>query len=159
MNLVHGHDSDVAAWVASHIPSLRGEAFGPCAAIGVTDDQGNPVAGVVFHDYQKNFATMQISMAATSPRWASRSTIRALLAYPFLQIGINKVWTATAHTNARALKFQKGIGMTQEGVMRHQFGPKIHAVMHGLTRTEYERRYFPKDTENGQKLSLRARCA
>lgn len=153
--LLFGHDSEVADWVLRHIPTLRGAPFGSCAAIGVLDDLGNPLAGVVYHDYQQQFATMQVSMAAVSPRWATRGTIRALLSYPFLQAGINKVWAASPHTNERALKFLAGIGMKKEGVLRHQFGPKVHAVINGLTRVEFDR-LFLKGNSHGQKHPVSA---
>lgn len=148
--LVFGHDSEVAEWVARNIPSLAGQKFEKFSAIGVVDANDEALAGVVYHDYRPKFRTLEISMAAVSPRWASRGIIRALLSYPFLQIGVNKVWTASEHTNARAIKFLKGIGMTQEGVMRHQFGPKNHAVIHGLTRVEFDRLFLRN--ENGQRI-------
>lgn len=77
-------------------------------------------------------------MAATSPRWASPSVIRGLLSYCFNQLGVNKAWTATPHTNTRAIRFNKGIGFRQEATLRHHFGPNVHAVICSMIKTEWE---------------------
>jgi RimJ/RimL family protein N-acetyltransferase len=136
-----GHDADVAEWVASRIPHVGKDGFGPCAAIGVVSLQGVLMAGVVFHDYQESFGTVQLSCAAETPRWASRNVVRAILHYPFVQRGLNKIWTATPHENERAIRFNKGIGFRPEATLRHQFGPKRHAVVCSMLRSEYLKEY------------------
>lgn len=142
--LVLGHDAEVAAWVAARIPHMAGGAFGPCAAIGVV--VGNEmVAGVVFHEFQPAHGTMMLSMAATSPRWATRGHVRGLLAYPFQQIGVHKLWTLTEAQNQRALRFNKGVGFRQEAVLRDQFGPKRHAVVCSMLAREWRKRWSEAD--------------
>lgn len=138
--LVFGRDAEVARWVAGHIPHMQGGDFGPCSAIGVVRG-GALVAGIVYHDYQRGYETLQLSMAATSPRWASAGVLRGLLHYPFMQLGVNKLWTATPHTNERAIRFNKGVGFRQEGILRSHFGRGHHAVICGMLRVEYQRRW------------------
>ena len=65
----------------------------------------------------------------------------AILRYPFVQLAVNKCWTAIPHDNERAIRFNKGIGFKQEAVLRHQFGPKRHAAICSMMRGEYLRRY------------------
>lgn len=139
MRVLCGHDADVAEWVAHRIPHVNGIGFGACKAIGVVSQQGQLMAGVVFHDYQPTCGTIQLSCAAETPRWASRNIVREILAYPFVQVGLNKIWTATPHENERAIKFNKGIGFRPEATLRHQFGPKRHAVICSMLRHEYVR--------------------
>lgn len=143
MRLLFGHDQVVARWVKDHIEHMRSD-FGPSSAIGVTDEQGQPLAGVVFHDYQPDYGTIQLSAAASSPRWASRRVIASILSYPFRQLGVHKVWTATQHTNTRAIRFNKGIGFVQEGVLRDHFGQSVHAVICRMLKQDYEARYGQK---------------
>jgi RimJ/RimL family protein N-acetyltransferase len=115
--------------------------FGPATAIGVTTEAGQPLAGIVFHDYQPDYGTIQLSAAAISPKWASRRIVAQLLSYPFNELGVHKVWTATQHKNERALKFNKGVGFTVEGTLRDHFGVGIHAVICRMLLQDYRTRY------------------
>lgn len=140
MRLLFGQDAVVATWVARHIPHMASD-FGPNAAIGVTDESGQPMAGVVFHDYQPAYRTIQLSAAAISPRWATRRIVGQMLRYPFDELGVHKVWTATQHQNARALKFNEGVGFTKEATLKDHFGAGIHAVICRMLDHDYRRRY------------------
>jgi len=139
-NLIFGHSEQVAAWVAEHIPDVGQDGFSsPVTAIGVATD--HLIAGMVYHDYQPKFGTMQLSMAATSPMWARREIIHALLSYPFDQLGCQKIWTATALENVKALKVNEHVGFKREAILAHQFGRKRHAVIMRLLRPDYLRLY------------------
>lgn len=140
MRLLFGHDQIVSHWVAKHIPHMASD-FGPSSAIGVIDESGNPMAGVVFHDYQPTYGTIQLSAAAENPRWATKKIIKAILGYPFLELKVHKVWTATQHGNLRAIKFNKGIGLTQEATLKDHFGTGCHAVICRMLMKDYERYY------------------
>ena len=129
----------MAEWVGSRIPHVgSGEAFGPCVAIGVSDSE-KIIAGVVYHQYESGIGNVQISMAADSPRWATRATIHALLSVPFLQYGCRRVTTITPHTHKRALRFNRGIGFVSEGTLRRFFDDRTHAVICGLLRRDFDR--------------------
>lgn len=156
--LLFGRDAEVAAWVAARIGHVGGAGFGPCAAIGVVRG-GEMVAGVVYHDYQTlpGWPTMQLSMAAATPRWVSRETIRGLLGYPFAQAAVAKLWTATPHDNARALRFNEGVGFRREAVLRHHFGWKRHAVISSMLAAEWAKRW--KEAPDGQESAQRAAAA
>jgi RimJ/RimL family protein N-acetyltransferase len=140
--LIIGHGQALAKWAARRIPHVGDAGFGPCDAVGIAtgfsrDDK--LLAVVVYHDLV--YDTCQLSCAAASPRWASPSTIRALLSVPFEQWGCRKVWTATPSSNVRALRFNEGIGFRREAVLRHHFAQKQHAVICSMMRSEYERRW------------------
>lgn len=139
-DLVLGLDREVAQWVAERIETVGDKGFGPCAAIGIAVDN-HLVAGMVYHDYQPDFQTMQLSMAATSPVWAKRDNIAALLSYPFDQLDCFKVWTLTPIDNDRALKVNRHVGFTQEAVLAHQFGRKRHGVVMRLLKPDFHRLY------------------
>lgn len=139
MRLLFGHDPIVSEWVARHIPHMT--EFGPSSAIGVIDEDGRPMAGVVFHDYQPTYGTIQLSAAAETPRWATKNVIGAILGYPFRQLRVHKVWTATQHTNERALRFNNGIGFVKEGTLRDHFGIGSHAVICRMLSKDFEARY------------------
>lgn len=148
-HLIFNKDDLLLEWCASQLPYVgRGADFGPARAIGVATGKTKTdrlMAVVVFHDYRPSYRTCQISMAATDPRWASRRTIRDILAFPFYQYGVNKVWVSIPHTSPRVIKFVKAIGFTQEAVLKEHFGRGVHCVVCRLMFHEYERRYLKKD--------------
>lgn len=119
---------------------MHGGRFRNFAAIGVAD--GNrPVAGVVYNEHYPDYGTMQLSMAADTPRWAQRGIVKGLLHYPFEQVGVFKLWTATPEANGRAIKFNLGAGFRKEAMLRHHFGRRNHAVICSMLVNEYRKRY------------------
>ena len=136
--LIFGCDEEVAAWVADRVEQVDVSDFLPCAAIGVATG-GRLLAGVVFHDYQSKFDTMQLSMAADSPLWARREIIHQLLSYPFRQLGVHKVWTAIPLEGEAALKVNKHIGFKREAVLGHHLGPGKHCVMMRMLEPDFKR--------------------
>lgn len=140
--LLFGHDAQVAAWVSQRLTEYGGTGFGKCTAIGIFDGDGSRViAGCVYFDYHEKLQTLGMAIASDSPMFATKGTIRALLHYPFEQLGVFKVWATTLHTNAKAERFLKKVGFVREGILRHQFGPKRHAAFYGLIKPEYLKTY------------------
>ena len=130
----------LANWAAMKIPFLRGVGFGPCQAIGMASGPGDDAelyGAVVFHDYQANFGTIQVSNASTSPKWLTPGTVRAVFHYPFQQLGVFKMWGAIPHTHTRALKLNRGLGLKVDGTLRHHYGQGTHAVIVSMTKPEY----------------------
>lgn len=142
--LIFGQDEKVAAWAAKQLPHVGEAGFGPCRAIAIVNGD-KPLGAIVYHDFIPLHRTVQISMATTSPLWAQPQTIRDLLAIPFDQYRVNKVWTCIPADNERAIKFNAGIGMVREAVLRHQFGPKRNAVVFGMLAKEYAARWRLKE--------------
>ena len=134
----------MAAWAARQLPHVGAHGFGPCRAIAIVNGD-RPLGAIIYHDYQAHLGTVQISMATTSPLWAQPQTIRDLLAIPFDQYRVNKVWTCIPADNERAIRFNAGIGMVREAVLRSQFGPKRNAVVFGMLAKEYAARWRLKE--------------
>jgi len=126
----------VARWTADLIPHVSD--FGPCIAIGVVSGD-RLIAGVVYHDYQEQHGTIQLSMAAISPLWATKENIAELLRYPFEQLGCYKVFTAMPADNEKALKVNAHIGFKREAVLAHSFGKGRHAVIMRMLLPDYVR--------------------
>lgn len=140
--VLYGDDDAVAAWTCRLIPHIGSAGVhGPKTALGVLNDKGRLIAGMIYHDYQEAFGTVQITFASTSPMWARKSTIRELLAYPFQQLGCQKIWTCTPAKNIAALKTNAHVGLKREAILRHQFGFKEHAVIYSMMNFEFNRRY------------------
>jgi RimJ/RimL family protein N-acetyltransferase len=133
---------DVLDFVAQRMPLIFGDSIrqGGYAGLGVLDDDGYLVAGVVFNQYEATFGTLAVHVAATTPKWASRNIIRVILGYAFEEVGVNKVWAAMPHTNYRAIRFNQGIGFKREAVLSHHFGAQ-HAVITAMFAKDFKRFY------------------
>ena len=137
MTLIFGQDARVMAFVVQRVPHM--DPLKDYTAIGVADEAGTLVAGCLYHSYVPRYAGLEISFAASSARWARRGVIRQLLAYPFVQLGCRRVMTVIPSDNARAIRFNIGIGFVREGTLRHFYAPKRHAVVCGFLRSDFDR--------------------
>jgi RimJ/RimL family protein N-acetyltransferase len=139
--ILYGCDNNVAQWVAARIPHVGANAgFGPMAALGVVRN-GKIAGGVVFHDWQPDYGTIQVSCAADSPRWATRRTVAELLRYPFRQLGASLVWAAVPERLERPCRFIEGIGFQREPTLRDRFGSGDGAAMFSMSRAEWREQY------------------
>lgn len=139
--LLTGHDEQVAEWVSKSIPDHDG--FSPeVKAMAVFDAEGTRIiAGVVYHDYKPRERTCAMTIASESPMFATRGTIRAMLSVPFDQFDCFKVCAMTRADNTRAQRFLKKVGFVREAILRHQFGPKLHGWVYGMTKPEFAKKY------------------
>jgi len=137
MRLVLGQDRDVAAWVAARIAHMGASAdFGPCAAIGIADEAGRALGGVVFSNFQPGFRSIEVSFAAETSRWLTRPLICGILSYPFVQLDCQRVTAVTPRGARKARSFLDRFGFKREGVVRRGFGTD-DAIISGLLRTEW----------------------
>ena len=142
--LIFGQDEKVAAWVARQLPHVGDAGFGSCRAVAIVNGD-KPLGAIVYHDYSPQYGTVQISMATRSPLWAQPQTVRDLLAIPFDQYRCNRVWTCIPSDNERAQRFNRGIGMVREAVLRDVFGRKRNGVVYGMLAHEYRAKWRLKD--------------
>ena len=137
-------------WAAKRIPWMAPSRY--MRALGVTEgaDLSYPLLAVcIYHNFTAAreidgkpwYGTCEISFAASSPKWATRRTISALLSIPFSQYACRKVITVIPSTNKRAIRFNEGVGLKPEGTLRHQFAKGVHACIHGMMRSEWEARW------------------
>ena len=108
-------------------------SFGQCAAIGIEQDS-KLIAGVVYHAYSGG-NDIQMSVAADSKRWLSRDVLRALFAYPFVQVRCDRVTALTMKSNRSTRKFLLGIGFDEEGNIRRGFRTD-DCIVYGMLREE-----------------------
>src|SRR5262245_3401366 len=62
--------------------------------IGVLD-RATLIGGVIYNNWHPQYGTVEMTAAATSPRWLSRDTLWKIYEYPFLTL---KCQLVTAHT-------------------------------------------------------------
>lgn len=144
--LLCGQDELVSNWVADRIPWVAGRDFGPSAAIGVVSEECGLIAGVVYHDLQRwadgdDGGVIELSMAASNPMWARKENIRALLAYPFEELGVFKVRIATPHTADHNIRTFEKIGFKREAVLANEYGRQLHAWIGRMRQPDFTRIY------------------
>jgi hypothetical protein len=114
MRYLYGHDEIVAHFVSQLIPSCRERGFPSTArAIGVIDDDGLLIAGLVYHNYEPEAEIIEISGAALPKKyWLTRETLRRMYQYPFLQIGCQMVFQRNSANDERLLGMLAAYGYT-----------------------------------------------
>lgn len=147
MRLLWGASQDAAGqyvggFVAARIAHLRDPAaFGAYAACGVVSGAGALVGGVVFNNYLPAYGSIEASFAADRRDWLTRAVITAMLAYPFQQLGCQRLTAVTPRKAASARRFLEKFGFRREGLVRRGFGSD-DAVISGLLRAEWDQSPF-----------------
>ncbi len=107
--------------------------WGPFRAIGFSDGE-KLVAGVVFS--QMNGFDALVSIAATSPRWATPGRIREIVKFGFEELGCIRFTAVVSKKNQRARKFVTRIGLRLEGTKWKGFDGKTDALIYGGGRRD-----------------------
>lgn len=144
LQLLVGADALIAAWVGLRIPHAHD--FGPSVALGLVDEHGLIQAGAVFHNYQPQYAAIEISFALDGKGRLTRSGISGLLRYPFAQLGCQRVTACTPRKLRGARRFLKKLGFKEEGQVRLGFGTD-DAFIYGLLAKEWAVSPLNRDRE------------
>ena len=154
MRFIAKMDDWVRGWVADRIPGgYTAEDFSQCTTIGLTDN-GELIAGCIYSNYRPKSKDIELTFAADTPRWCSRSNIQTFLAYPFLQLGCNRVTAIVDARNTKAMRFLKRLGMKCEGNMKEAMDGKNDAVIFGMLFKNCK--WFEKELKNGQEIRANA---
>lgn len=99
--MVFGSDLYVAKWVAAQL-NQAGFAGNLMNAFG-TFDGDVLVGGVVFHNYYPSEGVVEMSAAATNPKWLTKHMINAMFNYAFGVLGCQMVVLRVSEHNSRML--------------------------------------------------------
>jgi RimJ/RimL family protein N-acetyltransferase len=126
--LIFGRDEELATWAEK---SGIGPFQRPLTTIGVMDKDDKIMAVAIYNNYRHHF-DIEVSFVAATPRWATQGNIRAMLHYPFVQLGVKRLSAITTKQNKRCRKLLTGLGFKQEGV--HPFAGEngTTAITYGL---------------------------
>lgn len=144
LQYVYGHDDTVAAFTAALIPHVGDRGFGPhIKTIGVADEDGRLIAGVVFHNYDPDAGIIEISGASISKRWLTRGTIARMYQYPFLYCGCQMIVQRTPAENEYLLRMLAAYDYTFIKIPR-LFGRGRDGVLCTLTYEDWIDNKFNK---------------
>ena len=134
-----GCDEYVAKWVAAHIDGCPGFDLEKAKTIGVLDQfsprqPGRLICGVVYSEYRGH--SIEATIASTDPRWASRRVLFYFFAYPFNELGVERLQTTVAKKNKQARKFNERLGFKYEGTGRKAWPDGSHACQYAMMKNE-----------------------
>ena len=153
IDYIYGHNDVVSSFVASLIPAARNRGFGRCSTIGVINDDGDLIAGIVYHNWNPEAGVIELSGAALpGSNWLTRETLKHMYRYPFLQIGCQMVMQMTAEEDERTLRQLAAFNYSFILIPRI-LGPDKNGVVCLLTREAWEenkvckryRHHIPED--------------
>ena len=87
--------------------------------------------------YHATNTNIMLSIAATTPRWASKQNIAALGQWIFGQLGMKHISTVCLKSNKRSRKFTEGVGFRVEGKIR-KGGNDEDMIIYGMLKEEHE---------------------
>lgn len=130
-----GQDEFVGNWVAERVRDIKSlDDMRPFVAIGVVKNNKLQM-GVIYNNYTQD--DIMLSIASDDPSWArNRDVIRAIFAYPFNDIKVNRVSLICAKPNKRARKLAKGLGFKEEGCVRKMMNRETDGVIYGMLAEE-----------------------
>lgn len=142
---IYGESERVSAFVADLLGFDRG--FGPCSAIGF----GDPLeAGVVYHNWYPESGAIELTAASAHRSWLTKSNLKAIFDYPFLQLGCRLCVARISEHNATARRIWRALGAI-EHIIPGLRGPDESEVIATLFKVTWEERM-----NNGKAKSARA---
>ena len=87
--------------------------------------------------YHPTTTNILLSIAATTPRWASKQNIAAIGQWVFGQMGMKHISTVCLKSNKRSRKFTEGVGFRVEGQVR-KGGNDEDMIIYGMLKEEHE---------------------
>jgi hypothetical protein len=88
LHYVYGQNEVVAQFAARMIPHMHGRGFGRCQTIGVVNDAGTLIAGIVFHNYHPEAGVIEMTVGAVpGSRWMTRATLQIIQQFVFGHCG------------------------------------------------------------------------
>jgi hypothetical protein len=76
--------------VADRIWPAKGRTFGECRAIAVMEED-HLAAGLIYHNFDEDAHVIEISGAAWVKGWLTRSVLKAMYGYPFIDCACQAV--------------------------------------------------------------------
>lgn len=126
-------NGDVVRYVDEKI---GGREHLPCDAfsIGMLDDKGQIVGGVVFTGFDGIGITLH--SAGASRMWLDRTFLRAIFSYPFKQLGCARLSTIVREDNKPAQTAALKAGFKFEGILRKAEPDGCGLIIYGMLKEE-----------------------
>ena len=145
MTPIWGFKEIVVPYVAEIIGSRPD--FGKCRTLAVFDSSNELAAGLIFNDWNPECGTICVSMAATSPKWATRRVMAAIAEYCYGQCGCQMVVARQSAENTRIRRLWRAVG-AKEYIIPRLRGRNADEVISALTDDAWNKSKF-NEVKNG----------
>lgn len=128
--LIYGEEKRLLSWACDKIGvgQFKRDAY----TMGLERD-GELVAVVIFDGFSQVDCNMHIASDGTKA-WMNKSLLLAAFAYPFTQLGLNRVTGLVPASNKEAIAFDMNLGFEHEGYHRRAL-PNDDLVTLGMLKS------------------------
>lgn len=106
-----------------------GDGIGRHRALGVIDDTGKLVAGLVFFNWLPQHGTIEVSAASTHPGWATRAVMKEAFSYIFDGCSCQMAYARTDTANERVRRLLKAVGASEHIIPRMRGREASEAIL------------------------------
>lgn len=136
------HKGMLVNWLRARIPYFPAPRYPDTFQAAAMLSGDRIAAACCYHNHADSLKHIECTFAADNPMWCRPGNVEKFFAYPFKQLGVERITLMIARKNKRARKVAKKIGFREEGIARKGFYPD-DAVLYGLLRTdEAAKRYI-----------------
>lgn len=128
IQILTGRDAEISAWVGEQLDI---ENFGVCMATAIAQD-GVIIAGVVYSNYHPRVPSVEMSIAAVSPRWATKAVLCDAFSLPFEKLGVVRVQATVERRNKPARRFVERLGFVYEGKGRRAGPGGVDMIVYSM---------------------------
>ena len=141
--LIYGEEDRLLPWAEERIGTkFRKDAY----TLGL-EKRGALVAVVVYDNFSDTDCCMHIASDG-SRAWMNKELLVSAFAYPFIQLGYQRVTGLVPAENEIAIRFDEHLGFVKEGY--HPLAGKNGGDLVSLGLLKKNCRFIPRETENVQ---------
>ena len=146
---VYDRDEQLIKYALTKLPYAGGASdINKSRAIGVMQTMAGPLSAVViFSNHHEEFKSIQVSVVIDNPHGMTKGVWRRLFAYPFTQLGVNRLEVTVPASNLKSMALVEKLGFVREGVLRRFLGTD-DLIVFSLLRNEAERWLNDKSIQN-----------
>lgn len=160
MNVIWGSEREpelnrsLHDWAAAKIDAQRG--LQPCVTMGVFG--GSNLLGVlIYHNWMPENGVIEISGAADTPRWLTRSVLFEMHSYPFDQLGVQMIVQRNSEWNVKenGRGLQRMLAAYGYSVIRvpRLYGRDEAGILHCLTEEAWRANGFHRQNSKPLEVS------
>ncbi len=121
-------DPEYLEWVK---PLTGVKDFGKCRTIGFIDND-NLIAVVVYNAQDES--NIGISIATSTPKWCTKTALKLIFGFPFIQLEMNRVTATINENNLKSRSLVERLGFILEGELKQYYQTGESAMIYGLLK-------------------------
>lgn len=136
----------ISDFVSEKIWNVK-KSFGNFTSMGVVSHE-TLIAGLVYHNYEPDAGTIEITGAATDRRWLTKPVLYKMYEYPFKQLGCQMVVQRNSEHNHHLNNILRRYGFDEYRIERLR-GKDEAEIIFTLTKEQWENNGYHKEHSNG----------